>query len=230
MPEEINRLLTDHVSDLLLCPSDRAVANLAEEGITRQVFNIGDIMADSLRFAMQTNRSLPNFLHAIGIAEQDYLLVTIHRAENTDDPGRLTAIFAAFNQLDQMIVLPLHPRTRNAIKTHKIKVQDHIHLIKPVGYLAMITLQQHARMILTDSGGMQKEAYWLSTPCITLRDETEWNETVTAGWNVLVGADTQAILQAVESFRPPQQKPTLYGDGYAAERAVEILNKWSNEI
>ncbi len=225
MPEEINRILTDHISDLLFCPSENAVTNLGTEGIFSGVHNIGDIMVDSLRWANSSCHELSPICAAHGLVGNDYLLATIHRAENTDDPDRLSAIFLAINQLTEPVILPLHPRTCLAIEQQGIALRPHIHPIEPSGYCSMIALEKHARMILTNSGGVQKEAYWLSTPCITLRDETEWIETVAAGWNLLVGADTAAILRAVENFDPPLARPTLYGDGYAAERAVNILNK-----
>jgi UDP-N-acetylglucosamine 2-epimerase len=225
MPEEINRILTDHISELLFCPSENAVTNLGSEGIYSGVHNIGDIMVDSLRCVDSRCHELSPICAAYGLVGNDYLLATIHRAENTDDPDRLSAIFLAINQLNEPVILPLHPRSRLAIEQQGIALKPHIHPIEPSCYCTMVALEKHARMILTDSGGVQKEAYWLSTPCITLRDETEWMETVTAGWNILVGADTVAILRAVESLDPPLARPTLYGDGYAAERAVDILNK-----
>jgi UDP-N-acetylglucosamine 2-epimerase len=224
MPEEINRILTDHVSDLLLCPSEQAVAHLAQEGITRRVHNIGDIMADSLRLSRESGHSSKKILQENGVTPKGYLLATIHRAENTDSPHRLHLIFSALNRLTTPVILPLHPRTRQALHTIQMPIREHIRIIEPVGYLAMIHLEENARLILTDSGGIQKEAYWLGVPCITLRDETEWPETVDAGWNILVGADTSAILQAVSVFTPPLQKPTLYGDGHAADKIVDILN------
>jgi len=225
MPEEINRILTDHISDLLFCPSEIAVTNLGTEGIFSGVYNIGDIMVDSLRCADSLCHELSPICAALGLVGNDYLLATIHRAENTDDADRLTAIFLAINQLNEPVILPLHPRTRLALEQQGIMLKPHIHPIEPSGYCTMIALEKHARMILTDSGGVQKEAYWLSTPCITLRDDTEWIETVSAGWNVLVGADTTEILRAVDTLNPPLERPILYGDGYAAERAVNILNK-----
>jgi UDP-N-acetylglucosamine 2-epimerase len=225
MPEEINRILTDHISNLLYCPSENAVANLGTEGIFSGVYNIGDIMVDSLRNVDQRCHELSPICTARGLVGNDYLLATIHRAENTDNPDRLSAIFLAINQLNEPVILPLHPRSRLALEQQGIRLKTHIHPIEPAGYCTMIALEKHARMILTDSGGMQKEAYWLSTPCITLRDETEWIETIAAGWNLLVGADSAAILRAVNTFSPPLERPTLYGDGYAADRAVNILNK-----
>jgi UDP-N-acetylglucosamine 2-epimerase len=187
-------------------------------------------MADSLRLVSQRCNSLPSPCSELGLSGGDYLLATIHRAENTDIPDRLCAIFSALNSLEEAIILPLHPRTRNAMESLGIETRTHIHLIEPTGYCGMIALQKHARMILTDSGGIQKEAYWLSIPCITLRHETEWVETVAAGWNLLVGTDPGKILSAVETFHPSPIKPLLYGDVYSAEKAVNILNKYGAVI
>jgi UDP-N-acetylglucosamine 2-epimerase (non-hydrolysing)/UDP-GlcNAc3NAcA epimerase len=158
-------------------------------------------------------------LERLGLAEKGFLLATVHRAENTDDPIRLRAILNAFADINETIVFPVHPRTRNRIKALNLqsKIQN-LKSIEPVGYLDMVRLEQAARLILTDSGGIQKEAYWLDVPCVTLRDETEWVETVQAGWNVLVGAETAQIVAAVQDFAPPVARAMLYGDGQAAAR------------
>ncbi len=228
MPEEINRVVADHLSDLLLCPSQTAVNNLTAEGIARGVHLVGDVMADALALATERSRSHSGVLARLGLAERSYLLATVHRAENTDDPACLRNILAAFTELDETIVFPLHPRTRKVLENEGIlsNLQSaicNLQLIDPLGYLDMVRLEQSARMILTDSGGMQKEAYWSGVPCVTLRDETEWVETVEAGWNVLVGADMARIVQAVRSFTPPAARPALYGDGRAAERIATVL-------
>jgi len=219
MPEEINRVVADHLSHLLFCPSETARANLKAEGITKGVELVGDVMADAVLFAKEKTAQ-SSILKDLGLDPKGYLLATVHRAENADDPERLTNILSAFSQIDEPIVFPVHPRTRQRmIEFGLLNPQSQIRnpkLIDPVGYLEMIALEKSARIILTDSGGMQKEAYWLGVPCITLRDETEWVETVGAGWNVLTGADFQKILQAVQSFRPFSEHPPLYGDGYAA--------------
>ena len=222
MPEEINRVIADHLSDLLLCPSQTAVDNLATEGIIRGVHLVGDVMADALAFAVERARNRPDVLDRLGVAQDCYLLATVHRAENTDDAVRLRSILAAFDALDEPLIFPVHPRTRRVIEALGYSFAPHVQLAEPVGYLDMVMLEKSARMILTDSGGIQKEAYWLGVPCVTLRDETEWIETVEAGWNVLVGADTEAILQAVHSS-PPAAHPALYGDGRTAGRIVEAL-------
>jgi UDP-N-acetylglucosamine 2-epimerase len=184
MPEEINRVVVDHLSDLLLCPSETAVRHLANEGLTRNVCVVGDVMLDVMNWARQrVAERPPEALRALGITKGSHLLATVHRSENTDDEARLTRILTAFNELEERVVFPVHPRTRKAIDRLDVRVKPHVDLIEPVGYLEMVALTEAARMVLTDSGGLQKEAYWLGVPCVTLRDETEWVETVAAGWN-----------------------------------------------
>jgi UDP-N-acetylglucosamine 2-epimerase len=229
MPEEINRVVADHLSNVLLCPSDTAVTNLAAEGITENVHMVGDVMLDVLNWARQRPRTnQPQILDRLGVTKSDFLLATVHRSENTDDPGRLAAILSAFNALDQPVVFPVHPRTRKVINASHARLKPHIHLIDPVGYLDMVILAGSARLLLTDSGGLQKEAYWMRVPCLTLRDETEWVETVTAGWNTLVGSDSERIVDAVRTFAPPALHPCLYGDGVAATRCVALLETNTN--
>lgn len=224
MPEEINRLVADHLSTLLLCPSDTAVRNLAAEGITSNVYDVGDVMLDVLNWASDRSaRTGPEVLQRMGLTKQGYLLATVHRGENTDDAERLSQILAAFNGLDQTVVFPVHPRARKAISDAGFSPGRHIRMIDPLGYLDMVTLTGAARMVLTDSGGLQKEAYWLRVPCLTLRDETEWVETVAAGWNLLVGPNSERILEAVHRFAPNGFHPALYGDGYAAAKCVDLL-------
>lgn len=225
MPEEINRVMADHLSELLLCPSQTAVDNLATEGITRGVHLVGDVMADALAMAAERARDHSRILKQLDLIEGGYLLATIHRAENIDDPQRLLGILAALNQLDETVIFPVHPRTRKAMAILPYSPAPHVHLTAPVGYLDMVRLEQAARMILTDSGGIQKEAYWLRVPCLTLREETEWIETVQEGWNVLTGANTDHILTAARSFTPPTTHPALYGEGDTAARCVTLLEK-----
>jgi UDP-GlcNAc3NAcA epimerase len=223
MPEEINRVLTDHISSLLFCPSQNAVLNLAKEGITEGAHLIGDVMYDALEYARSRLREIPNILTKLGLKEKGYLLATVHRAENTDDPVRLDSILQAINRTQEDVVSPVHPRTRKAIENLDIGFPSTVMLIDPVGYLDMVRLEEAARMILTDSGGIQKEAYWLEVPCITLREETEWVETVEEGWNVLVGANQKAILDSITSFRLPKAHPQLYGDSNAGQRSVAVF-------
>lgn len=223
MPEEINRVVADHVSDLLFCPSAVAVAHLRAEGITRGVHEVGDVMADALAPLSARARERSTILARLGLRARNYLLATLHRAENTDDASRLRDIVDALNTLGEPVVLPLHPRTRGCLERIGAQLESHIAVIDPLGYLDMLQLTQHARLVLTDSGGLQKEAYWLGIPCVTLRDETEWVETVDAGWNILVGADRERIVRAATSFAPPAVHPPLYGGGHASERIVRIL-------
>jgi UDP-N-acetylglucosamine 2-epimerase len=224
MPEEINRVVTDHVSDLLLCSTPTAVANLAVEGILRHVHMVGDVMIDALAWVLQRTQR-PGARARLGLESAGYLLVTLHRAENTDAPARLCTILAALNELDEPIVFPVHPRTRKAIETVAWAPAPHVQVIEPVGYREMIELQRDARLILTDSGGMQKEAYALGVPCVILRGETEWVEIVDAGWAVLAGADGERIRTAVRSLHPTAKRAPLHGDGHAAERCVTHLEQ-----
>src|SRR2546428_6812652 len=181
-------------------------------------------MLDLLNWAKQpAEERPPEILQRLGLREQSYLLATVHRSENTDDWGRLSRILSAFNSLDEPVVFPVHPRARKVITGADCRLKPHIQLIDPVGYLDMVTLTGSARLVLTDSGGLQKEAYWLGVPCVTLRDETEWVETVEAGWNTLFGSDPEKIIQATRSFAPGDSHPTLYGNGRAAARGVEFL-------
>lgn len=223
MPEEINRVLTDHISNLLLCPSQTAVNHLADEGITTGVHLVGDVMFEALTFAVEKAKNKSNILNKLKIKEKEFFLATIHRAENTDNPTRLQDIFAAFDAIKEPIVLPLHPRTRKVLKTINYSPPSHVCLIEPLGYLDMVMLEKSAKMILTDSGGIQKEAYWLKVPCITLRDETEWVETVKEGWNILVGANTSLILDSVYGFSLPSTHPMLYGDTQTVKRCISFL-------
>jgi UDP-GlcNAc3NAcA epimerase len=225
MPEEINRLVTDRLSSLLLCPSQTAVEHLTAEGIIGGVHLVGDVMADALLAAVERVKTIPDILPRVGVTEKGYLLATVHRAENTDDPERLAGIFTGLSQVGEPVVLPVHPRTRDRLEKSGLiaKLTSNVIVIDPVGYLDMIRLEQAARAIITDSGGIQKEAYWLEVPCITLRDETEWVETVRAGWNILAGAQAERIVRLVKKLNPPADHPALYGDGHACERIVQLL-------
>jgi UDP-N-acetylglucosamine 2-epimerase len=225
MPEEINRILTDHISTLLFCPSQMAVDHLKREGIERGVHIVGDVMADALFHAVESSANAA-ILEKLKLTPGTYWLATVHRAENTDDPQRLKAILQAFDSLTGVVVFPVHPRTRLCLERLGYAPPAHVVLLEPLGYLDMVFLEKSARAILTDSGGIQKEAYWLGTPCITLRDETEWVETVENGWNRLVGADTARILAAAGALQTPETRPALYGgDGLAAERCLDILER-----
>ena len=224
MPEEINRVLADHVSDLLFCPSEPAVKNLAAEGITRGVHVVGDVMLDVMHWARKrAEGKLEGTLDKFNVKPGKYLLVTVHRSENTDSSERLSAIIDALNALQEPVLFPIHPRSRKMIAAGHYELKPHIRLVDPVGYFEMVLLSGAARMILTDSGGLQKEAYWLGVPCVTLREETEWVETAQSGWNMVLGTDRERILQAAREFVPPAKRPALYGSGDTAERCVELL-------
>ncbi len=228
MPEEINRVLTDHVSSLLFCPGSNAVENLKREGIIRGVHCVGDIMFDALKHIKDVidESDATRVLSKLNISPGKYLLCTIHRAVNTDDTKKLSGILDALNRLGEPIVFPLHPRTVRAIDKLEHRFASNVKIIDPVGYRDMLVLEKNARKILTDSGGIQKEAYWLEIPCITLRDETEWPETIEQGWNILVGADTEKIIHAVRDFQPGAAHPTLYGNGDCAESCVQIIRRF----
>ncbi|RLD01146.1 MAG: UDP-N-acetylglucosamine 2-epimerase (non-hydrolyzing) [Chloroflexi bacterium] len=226
MPEEHNRVLTDHASDLLFCPTQVAASHLANEGITRGVHIVGDVMYDAVLAFSALSEEKSTLLTSLNIAPKDYSLATVHRPANTDNPENLHAIFEAFRELDENIIFPVHPRTRGKIADLIDNIEEFspkLRLIEPVGYLDILSLEKNAKRILTDSGGIQKEAYWFQIPCVTLREETEWVETVESGWNTLVGADKEKILSAVENWIVPKKRPNVYGDGHAAEKIVEIL-------
>lgn len=223
MPEEINRIICDQLSSLLFCPSGTAVDNLSAEGITKGVHLVGDVMHDILKKALPSTVVNSRILSRFGLRNSPYCLATIHRAENTEDSQRLQDIIEAFNRLDEPVIFPLHPRTRKVMEENSIPVASNIRVTEPLGYIDMIRLEKSAKFILTDSGGIQKEAYWLGVPCITLRNETEWIETVEAGWNVLAGSQTDRILEAVRTFRTPHSHRPLYGDGRAAESIAKII-------
>jgi UDP-N-acetylglucosamine 2-epimerase len=227
MPEELNRVLTDHASDLLFCSTEAAVANLRRECAHGRIELVGDVMADvSLAFAaVAEERS--HALEQHGLEAGRYLLVTAHRAGNVDDPDRLLRLVELLEALPEPVVFPLHPRTRARLVAagllERLDRARALHVTPPLGYLDFLVLARHARAILTDSGGVQKEAYLLGTPCVTLRDTTEWVETVELGWNVLVDLDRDAALAALEREPPAGDRPELYGGGHAAERICDVL-------
>ncbi len=231
MPEEINRIVADCVSTLLLCPTTTAVENLANEGVTRGVHPVGDVMYDSVLFNTRLAEQKSDVLAQWNLRPKSFYLATIHRAENTDDPDRLTGILDAFGKVDREILLPLHPRTRKTLGEGLERLGGAVRVVDPMPYLDMIMLERNARLILTDSGGVQKEAYWFGVPCVTLRDETEWVELVEAGCNRVVGAKAETILAAVSEFEaagcslPTDRPKDLYGDGDASEKIVRILRR-----
>jgi len=199
IPEEINRVLTDHCSDLLFCPTKRAVENLKREGITKGVYLTGDVMVDAIKQNITIAENVSTILNDLNVKPKDYYLVTVHRAENTDNIDKLKNIVDALCEIDNNVVFPCHPRTEKALKKFGLwdKLKRSVNVIKPVGYLDMLVLEKNAKKIITDSGGVQKEAYIFKVPCITLRERTEWIETVEDGWNMLVGSDKGKILNAL---------------------------------
>jgi len=229
MPEELNRVLTDHASDLLLCSTEQAVENLARENVAARVNLVGDTMADvTLAFAPVAERR-SRALEEHGVAPGEYLLLTAHRAGNVDDPNRLGRLVGLIEALPLKTIFPMHPRTRERLERAGLieRVEAAVSVTRPLGYLDFLTLARHARAILTDSGGLQKEAYLLETPCITLRDRTEWVETVAAGWNVLVDLDVDAALGALNGPPPPAERPELYGGGHAGARIRDALDAYT---
>ncbi|MCL0040373.1 UDP-N-acetylglucosamine 2-epimerase (non-hydrolyzing) [Thermodesulfovibrionales bacterium] len=250
MPEEINRVLTDHISTILFCPTKTAVKNLEKEGLMNianngkliddfillpqllslpAVLNVGDIMYDAMLMSLEIAEKRATILETCNLSSKGYYLATVHRAENTDNKEHLTGIVEALIEIskDKPIIWPIHPRAKKQLEKYSFKIQNSkFKIISPLSYFDMLILEKNAHKILTDSGGIQKEAYWLKVPCVTLRDETEWVETVEAGWNVLAGADKKKIIEAVFhfSFNSTQELSAApYGDGQAAERIVEIL-------
>ncbi|MDP9236603.1 MAG: UDP-N-acetylglucosamine 2-epimerase (non-hydrolyzing) [Chloroflexota bacterium] len=222
MPEEINRIVADRLSTYLFAPTQTAVDNLAREGLPDATLT-GDIMYDALLQHAPIAEKQSSIIGDLALMLGGYVLATVHRAANTDDPQRLADIIDALALLHEPVVLPMHPRTRAALMGTDIEIEAPVRVIDPVGYLDMLVLEQHARMVLTDSGGVQKEAYLLGVPCVTLRDETEWVETLAGGWNVLAGANAERILAAAKRDRPSGTPPAVFGDGHAAERMVEAL-------
>jgi UDP-GlcNAc3NAcA epimerase len=224
MPEEINRLVADRLANLHFCVSRRAEDNLAAEGITDSVHLVGDVMLDALLYARPLARSKSTILKQLHIEPRNYSLVTIHRAANTNDPERLSRIISALNLASETLILPMHPRTQKVLTNVNVHLEDHIRVIEPVGYFDMLTLEENARLIATDSGGVQREAYYMGIPCLTLRDETEWIETVETGWNKLVGSNVKLIQDLWFRFRPPFERPAIYGDGTSAQKIAGVLN------
>lgn len=227
MPEEVNRILTDRVSDMLFCPSDAAVQNLKNEGFenfTCKIVKSGDIMQEGAIFYKNLARKPSCDI------KNDFILCTIHRAENTDDEVRLRNIFEALKRIgnEKQVILPLHPRTKKTVENLKLNIQN-LTLIDPVGYLEMIWLIDNCSLVMTDSGGLQKEAYFFEKPCITLRDETEWVELVECGANILAGADKEKILEAYKNYKSltaDKLPQNLYGGGNASQKIVQYLSEY----
>jgi UDP-N-acetylglucosamine 2-epimerase (non-hydrolysing)/UDP-GlcNAc3NAcA epimerase len=232
MPEERNRVLTDHLSDLRLCSTEVAVTNLEREGLTEGVELVGDVMADVALAMAPVARQGSEAASRLGLKDGRYLLVTAHRAGNVDEPEALARLVEILQALPLPAVFPVHPRTRerfaDAGVLERLERHDSLILTQPLGYLDFLALLQESAAVVTDSGGVQKEAYLAGIPCVTLRDTTEWTETVELGWNRLVGLDVQQVLAALNGLQPPAARPALYGGGQAARRVVEALERWAS--
>ncbi|MCS3901417.1 non-hydrolyzing UDP-N-acetylglucosamine 2-epimerase [Methanococcus voltae] len=236
MPEELNRITTDHLSDLLFVPTKTGVDNLKVEGVSKGVYLTGDVMYDAVLNNLEIAENkigVSKLFDDLGLKNHEckqYMLATIHRAENTNDKEKLTNIFEAMMESNENIVLPLHPRTEKYLKEYGLydKVQkSNITIIKPVGYLEMLLLEKYAKKILTDSGGVQKEAYFVDVPCITLRENTEWIETLEDGYNVLVGSNKDEILKNIKEFEiNKNSKTNRFGDGNASKVIAEIISRY----
>jgi UDP-GlcNAc3NAcA epimerase len=222
MPEELNRIVVDRLSSLLFCPSDVAMRNLAAEAITEGVHVVGDVMLDANLRLAPLARERSRALESAGVEPGGYLLLTLHREANVR-PEPLQRIVRALNAISESIVFPAHPRTVEALSTNRIDLGPHVRLVPPAGYIDFAALASQARLVLTDSGGVQKEAYWYRVPCVTLRASTEWVETVEAGWNRLVGDDPELIRAAVREATPAPTHPELYGDGNASVLIADLL-------
>ncbi len=226
MPEEINRVLTDHCSDFLFCPTETALKNLEKEGVKSKVYLTGDVMVDALKENIKIAEKRSMILDDLILKPKEYYLATVHRAKNTDDFSRLKSIVDAFCEIENL-VFPYHPRTEKCLKDFGLwnKLTDHVKVIKPVGYLDMLILEKNAKKILTDSGGVQKEAYIFKVPCITLRKNTEWIETIEDGWNVLVSAEKEKIVRMANEFEPEGGKRNVFGSGEASKRIMKIIGR-----
>lgn len=232
MPEERNRVLVDHLGELLLCPTSRAVDNLAAEGVAEGVRLIGDVMADVTLMMAPVAEERSDALERLALEDRSYLLVTAHRAGNVDEPEQLRRLAELLEALPDRAVFPVHPRTRARLEASgalaRLEAKENLRLTPPLGYIDFLKLLRHAKAVLTDSGGVQKEAYLLCVPCVTLRETTEWVETVELGWNTLVGLDRDRALRALEDARPSSEHPELYGGGRAGERAVAAISEWED--
>lgn len=226
MPEEINRVLTDHVSDFLFCPTETAVLNLKNEGVTTGVYNVGDVMLDALNYNLNIAEEKATVLEDLGLSSKEYMVATVHRASNTDSFKNLSSIVNVFCEVDLPIVFPVHPRTEKYLKQYKLweKLCEKVKVIPPLGYLKMLKLMAHSRKILTDSGGVQKEAYMLGVPCIIMRENTEWIEIVEEGGTVLVGADYGKIMDGILNFEGTKVIKNIFGNGDASKNICAVLN------
>jgi UDP-N-acetylglucosamine 2-epimerase (non-hydrolysing) len=230
MPEEINRVLTDHASDLLFVPTQTAVTNLKKEGISQGVFLVGDVMYDVLKQSTGI-ASKSQILEILGVQPKEYFLTTIHRPSNTDNIQNLSQILEILSSAAKKVIFPVHPRTMHFIKKHGLErsIGANVHMMKSVSYFDFLWLEQNAEKILTDSGGIQKESYILKVPCITLRENTEWVETIADGWNVLVGTNKEKIIDAIQHFNPTGEQRDLFGTGDASTKIVKIIEDYGSD-
>jgi len=236
MPEEQNRILTDHLSEWLFCPTEVSIRNLNNEGITQNTHLVGDIMLDTSLFYRQIlkddeAKKISQHRNIKGLSSDlihsNFALATVHRAGNTNDSTKLSSIVNAFNKLKTNIILPLHPRTRKYIDASGLSLNSNVFVIDPIGYLEMLELEMNCNCILIDSGGVQKEAYFMQKPCITLREQTEWVETVESGWNILVGSDQEKIIKAYSRLNSEKNEiPLLFGNGNAGSKILSILSDY----
>jgi len=227
MPEEINRIIADHVSDILFAPTNEAIKNLTNEGLLEKAVKTGDIMVDAIKSNIRKARENSSILKRLGINSDAYYLLTLHRPYNVDEPDNLKKILCNLNQIKEQIIFPCHPRTRAIVKKYNINLGQNIKLIEPVGYLDFLQLESGAQKILTDSGGIQKEAYMLKIPCITIRTETEWVETVQDGWNLLLPATSDKFAESIQTFQPQSVHSNVFGEN-VAKRMVSEINKMLN--
>lgn len=233
MPEEINRILTDHLSSLLFCPTQQAVDNLKNEGIKQNVFLTGDVMLDASLALAEKAEKKSRILQKLNLKPKSYLLCTIHRPANTDNKQNLTSIIKALTQSPDPIIFPVHPRTEKYLKKWQLMPvlkKSKVIILPPLGYLDFLLLEKNAKKILTDSGGIQKEAYFFGVPCVTLRENTEWVETVKAGWNILVGADEKKIIAAILDFCPSKPRKNFYGDGKATKKIANQIENFLSSL
>ena len=235
MQEEINRTITDQLSNYLFCPTQIAVDNLKAEGITKGVYFVGDIMYDSLLYNLNIADEKSFILEELSLASKSYYLATVHREQNVDDPGRLKLIMEAFLEIaseDTPVIFPVHPHTKKSLKNIQGKLHktnSFLRKIEPVSYLDMLKLEENSKVILTDSGGVQKEAYFLKIPCITLREETEWTETLSEGWNLLTGVDKKKIIEAAKNLSLERKHENFFGEGKTADKITSIFEEIRNK-
>lgn len=222
MPEEINRIISDHSCDYLFAPTATAIKNLENEGLASKTFLTGDIMVDSLTTNIERAKESTQILNELNIVSNQYYLLTLHRPYNVDDPEKLIQILKCLAELDELIVFPIHPRTKQVLSNNKISVSHNIKLVSPLGYLDFINLEINSKKIITDSGGTQKEAYILKKPCITIRSETEWVETVEDGWNILLNTDLVDFVEQVINFNPKHSQRNVFGSNVAVQMVEQI--------